>query len=383
MPKYKKQRLGFVWEQFGPYHMDRCEAVSKHLGDAFEVIGLEIAGSSRTYEWEQTGSGENFTKETLFPGRIFEETWFWPRLVRLVGHCIKGRIKHLFLCHYERPEIFLLALLMRLLGRRVYVMQASKFDDKQRFLLRELGKRVLYIPYHGAIVGSDRTRSYLRFLGFRDDRLFPGYDTVSVDRIRRLAGAPPAPAGMPYPRRHFTIIARLVAKKNIPMAIAAYEIHRDEAGADVRDLHICGSGELEGELRLDVERRGLEGVKFLGFLQAEGVARLLGTTLALILPSTEEQWGLVINEALAMGVPILCSDRVGARDSLVRVGVNGYVFEPDNVQGLARLMGQIAGDETQWRAFAEAALSFAEKGDATHFAKAVAEMVGAKSAPGG
>ncbi len=363
--------------------MDRCEAVGRHLGDAFEVIGLEIAGSSRTYEWEQTGSGENFTKETLFPGRDFEDTRFWPRLVRLAGHGLRGGIKHLFLCHYERPEIFLLALLMRLSGRRVYVMQASKFDDKQRFVLRELGKRVLYIPYHGAIVGSDRTRSYLRFLGFRDDRLFPGYDTVSVDRIRRLAGAPPAPAGMPYRQRHFTIVARLVAKKNIPMAIAAYEIYRDEAGADVRELHICGSGELEGELRLDIERRGLGGVKFLGFLQADGVARLLGTTLALILPSTEEQWGLVINEALAMGVPILCSDRVGARDSLVRAGVNGYVFEPDNAPGLASLMGQIAGDETQWRAFAEAALSFAKKGDASHFAEAVAEMVGAKSSHGG
>ena len=84
-----------------------------------------------------------------------------------------------------------------------------------------------------------------------------------------------------------------------------------------------------------------------------------------------------------MGVPILCSDRVGARDSLVRAGVNGYVFEPDNVQGLARLMGQLGSDETQWRAFAEAALSFAEKGDATRFAEAVAELVGAKSAPGG
>lgn len=383
MPKYKKQRLGFVWEQFGPYHMDRCEAVGRHLGDAYEVIGLEIASASHTYEWEQTGSGENFTKETLFPGRIFEDTRFWPRLVRLAGQCLKGRIKHLFLCHYERPEIFLLALLMRLSGRRVYVMQASKFDDKQRFLPRELGKRVLYIPYHGAIVGSDRTRSYLRFLGFRDDRLFPGYDTVSVDRIRRLAGAPPAPGGVPYRQRHFTIVARLVAKKNISLAIAAYEIYRDKAGADARELHICGSGELEGDLRLNVERRGLEGVKFLGFLQAEGVARLLSTTLALILPSTEEQWGLVINESLAMGVPILCSDQVGARDSLVRVGVNGYVFEPDNAQGLARLMGQMAGDETLWRAFAEAALSFAEKGDATNFAKAVAEMVGAKSATGG
>ncbi len=363
--------------------MDRCEAVGRHLGDAFEVIGLEIASASRTYEWEQTGSGDNFKKETLFPDREFEDTRFWPRLVQLVGHCIKGRIKHLFLCHYERPEIFLLALLMRLSGRRVYVMQASKFDDKQRFLLRELAKRVLYVPYNGAIVGSDRTRSYLRFLGFRDDRLFPGYDTISVDRIRRLAGAPPAPGGMPYHQRHFTIIARLVAKKNISLAIAAYEIYGDKAGADARELHICGSGELEGELRLDVERRGLEGVKFLGFLQADGVARLLGTTLALILPSTEEQWGLVINEALAMGVPILCSDQVGARDLLVRACVNGYVFEPDNAPGLAGLMGQIAGDETRWRAFAEAALSFAEKGDTTHFAKAVAEMVGAKSASGG
>ncbi|HEY4443168.1 MAG TPA: glycosyltransferase, partial [Steroidobacteraceae bacterium] len=98
--------------------------------------------------------------------------------------------------------------------------------------------------------------------------------------------------------------------------------------------------------------------------------------LALILPSIEEQWGLVVNEALAMGVPILCSDNVGARDSLVRTSVNGYVFESDNAEGLAQLMTRMATDEHEWRRLAVAAGEFAYKGDVCQFVSAVANALG-------
>jgi glycosyltransferase involved in cell wall biosynthesis len=166
-----------------------------------------------------------------------------------------------------------------------------------------------------------------------------------------------------------------VPKKNLFLAIEAYEHYRQEAGAAARALHLCGTGELEEELKADVAKRGLSGVHFRGFLDAAGVAKELGSTLALILPSIEEQWGLVVNEALAMGVPVLCSDNVGARDSLVRSAVNGYVFEPDNAQGLACLMTRLATDELEWRRMAEAATVFSHKGDACQFASAVEKVL--------
>jgi len=166
-----------------------------------------------------------------------------------------------------------------------------------------------------------------------------------------------------------------VPKKNLFMTIEAYEQYQRAAGPAARPLHLCGTGELEAELMADVAARGLTGVRFRGFLDAAGVATELGSTLALILASTEEQWGLVVNEALAMGVPILCSDNVGARDSLVRSAVNGYVFEPDNAQGLASFMTRLATDEAEWRRMAEAAITFSHKGDASQFASAVGKVL--------
>jgi glycosyltransferase involved in cell wall biosynthesis len=144
---------------------------------------------------------------------------------------------------------------------------------------------------------------------------------------------------------------------------------------------ICGSGPLESDLK---ERaRGCDGIHFLGFLQEDGVARALASSLALILPSVEEQWGLVVNEALAMGVPVLVSDNAGARDVLVRTAVNGYVFEPDNAAGLAQLMLRLAADEIEWRRLSEGAVAAAPAGDVARFVEGVVELTGIGKTPTG
>lgn len=372
----KKENVILIWAQFGPYHMDRCETLSRHLGDNARVIGLEIAADSDTYAWEKTGNGISFDKHTLFPNLIFERTTFPARFFQIFKFCRRMGANHVFISTFSPAEYFLTALFLRFIGCRVYAMTDSKFDDKQRFPLRELIKTIFYTPYHGVLVSGTRTKNYMHFMRFPNEKIFLGSDTVSIDRVRILANSPPAPNGVSHGERHFTIICRLVPKKNVAMAIAAYETYRLLAGVSARDLHICGSGELEDHLKSDVAKRGLSGVRFNGFLSAAGIARILATSLALILPSTEEQWGLVVNEAVAMGVPILCSDNVGARDSLVRTGVNGYVFEPDNADGLAYLMHRLATDEAEWRRFAEASCRIAAEADVSRFAEGVARAIG-------
>ncbi len=368
------RRIVFVWGQFGPYHMDRCEAVAAALGDIGEVVGIEVAGASDFYAWTETGGGRRFRKQTLFPGWSYNATSWWQRFIRLARACLASRARHVFMCHVGDVEYFLAALVLRLAGRRLYVMTESKFDDLPRRAWREFAKKLFYLPYSGALVGGARTRAYMEFLGFSSDTIAEGYDTLSVARIRAHAGVPPAPDGTPFAERHFTAIARFVAKKNLAALIAAYARYREVAGAAARPLVLCGSGPLEGELRAAAS--ATEGVRFAGFLQEEGVAKTLATTLASILPSVEEQWGLVVNEALAMGVPALVTDQVGARDSLVRAAVNGYVFEPDNVEGLARLMQRLAADEAEWRRLAGNTARFVALGDAPRFGDGVRRLTG-------
>ncbi|WP_415427301.1 glycosyltransferase, partial [Staphylococcus borealis] len=103
------------------------------------------------------------------------------------------------------------------------------------------------------------------------------------------------------------------------------------------------------------------------FVQTEEVCRTLATSLALILPSTEEQFGQVIPEALSMGVPVLVSDNCGARDHLVKTWINGFVFEPSNAEGLAFLMRLLSSSESTWTEMAKAAADSASLGDVGDF----------------
>ena len=376
-----KPRIVFMWDNFGPYHVDRVAAARIALAATHQVIGLEIASNTAIYGWDSPSADG---RVTLFPGASYEKIPLLRRSWALLRACARLKAEHYFFCHYERFEVLVAALWMRLRGHQVTAMFDSKFDDKQRYMLREWLKSLFLLPYRHALVGSARSREYFVFLGFRREDVHLGYDTVSLERIRSLSRTATAAAVVPYHQRHFIIVARFVAKKNLGMALDAYRQYRALAGAAARELHLCGSGELEADLRKLVEDREIGGVVFRGFLQSPDIAKALAASLTLILPSSEEQWGLVVNEAIAVGVPILCSDNVGARDLLVRSAIDGYLFEPDNPEGLARMMDRIGRSETEWRQLSEGTARFAPFAGTEMFTQSVARIVGlAQTGPAG
>jgi glycosyltransferase involved in cell wall biosynthesis len=371
MKKIAMIPTAFVWNNFGPYHADRLERLGSWFAGEKLIVGIEIAGSVGMYSWASPPSATGTKHVTLFPNRVFERV---PRVrifSSLLSTLLRVGARDVFLCHYERVEIFAVAMCLRALGRRVYLMIDSKFDDKIRTLRRELIKSVFFLPYNGGLVSGRRSANYLKFFGFKASRIFAGYDTVSIERLRQLATTAMAAGPITFQTRHFVIVARLVPNKNVGMAIRAYARYCSQAGEVTRELHIYGVGPLEDDLRKLANELNLAGVKFFGFVQNPSLAPALSAALALILPSSAEQWGLVINEALALGIPILCSDNVGARDTLVRVGVNGYVFEPDNEQGLGHLMLRLSTDRLEWQRLSAGATVIAPQGDVDSFCKGV------------
>jgi L-malate glycosyltransferase len=343
------------------------------------VYGVEIATYDANYEWRGSVATNRFIKVILFPNSVRQKIGNLRCYLRIVATCLRLRSSYLFFCNFNHPAVFAAALTMRLLGRRMIVMNDSKFDDKRRYLLKELAKSVFYAPYNAGIAAGHRSKSYLSFLGFSEDRLALGYDTISVERFRALAGCDPAPGGVPQAERHFTIVARFIPKKNLRLALEAYAIYVAQHPGTPRQLHFCGSGELEPALREQAARLGLDGVRFRGYQPEQEIARILGSSLALILPSIEEQHGLVINEAVAMGVPLLVSDNCGARDLLVRAGINGYHFEPDNATGLAYFMNLLDRDADEWARLARGNRQFEAMADIRQFATAVDAVINSLS----
>lgn len=333
------------------------------------VLGVEKRSSSAIYSW-RPANGELFTKTTLF-----DKQANWLRTgIKLAKISIVSRASHVFLCHYNELGVQLAAILIRLARKRVYLLLDSKFDDRPRSVWREALKAVWILPYCGAIVGSKRSRQYLQFMGLSDAKIENYYDAISVERIRRSAGVLPAPLGTDFDERHFTIIARLVPKKNLFAAVDAYALYASRIN-DPRRLRIFGDGELDQELRDHIQELGLsESIALEGFQQTEDISRALGTTLVLLHFSSEEQFGIAIIEALAMGVPVIVSENCGARDEFVRSGVNGFVVEPDNIEGIAFFLAKMSSDRSLWERFSAATTAFAEKADAVSFARSVKRL---------
>jgi L-malate glycosyltransferase len=367
------KKLAFVWENFGPMHLDRIAAVAAESGEQTETIGIELFSGAGTYGWARQ---ESFAQRivTLFEGSADKpppgRTMAW----RLVRTCMRERVTTVFLCGHGLRGIFLSAICLRLLGRRVVAMNDSKFDDKPRSAIKELVKSLYYAPYSAALAAGRRSAEYFRFLGFRKRTVEIHYDNISIANVRAAAGADDKrPA---FSERPFLCVARYVEKKNHAVLLRAYAQLSAEIRAR-RALILCGSGPLESALRTQAEQLGIASqVVFTGWEDRQSIARRYRDSLCLILPSTEEQFGIVVLEALAMGLPVLVSDNVGARDLHVQSTVNGFFFEPDNVDAIAWYMRTLAEDEHAWQQLSQRALDGADRGDVAQFVRSVARLAG-------
>jgi glycosyltransferase involved in cell wall biosynthesis len=172
---------------------------------------------------------------------------------------------------------------------------------------------------------------------------------------------------------------RFVERKNLGRLIQAYAKYAEsfhQGGVEnIWPLVLLGDGELRGELEALCGELGLiiagghshggaeraEGehlklnsyklktptvgglVVFAGFRQIEELPAFYAGAGAFVHSALEEPWGLVINEAMASGLPVLSSRNVGAAEELVVDGKTGYLFDPRNIEEMANAMSKVTG----------------------------------------
>jgi glycosyltransferase involved in cell wall biosynthesis len=151
-----------------------------------------------------------------------------------------------------------------------------------------------------------------------------------------------------YPPLLLLYVGSLIPRKNVAVLLQALRMLRSEEVG----LFVVGSGPQEQELRAFCKQNGLSGrVFFEGFRQQWELPRYYALADALVLPSLREVWGLVLNEALAAGLYVLSSTKVGAAYDLLQTGWNGELFEPNSPEQLShsiqRLVEQL--DEIRQR----------------------------------
>lgn len=226
-------------------------------------------------------------------------------------------------------------------GIPAILMSESKWDDEKRQWWKEEIKSWLYVrKYAAALVGGKLHRDYLIRLGFPRDRIFFGYDVVNNDYFALGAEAAKQNPTLVRQRQpkipnkpYFIVLTRLIQRKNVCRLVESFAAYRQEVGEDAWDLVICGSGAEETNLRTLILNKKLNNsIHLPGFISYQNIIDWYGLANAFIHPAWQEQWGLVVNEACAAGLPILCSRTVGACHELVRDGDNGFLFNPESTE---------------------------------------------------
>lgn len=367
-------RVAIAFDNFGPYHVARIKAAATYV----DVLAVEVHASSDEYAWvsPERPHGLQYTN-FLGNGRARSD---WARLISAYEQKVAPwRPDAIALPGWSSAAA--LAGLWWSLKRRVpaILMSETNAMDAPRHFVGEFVKRRLIGLFRAALCGGSLARSYALGLGLAEECVFLGYDVVDNAYFEQRAAA--AREGLRLPPgveagslgRYFLACARFVPKKNLLRLLKAYSRYRAIVRDEPWPLVLVGDGPLRAEIERERSALGLEASVLLpGFVQYDGLPLFLGGAGAFVIASTTEQWGLVTNEAMAAGLPVIVSNRCGCAVDLVEEGRNGHTFDPLDTERLATLLAKVSGPECDRASMGQASREIIARWSPDTFGKGMA-----------
>jgi glycosyltransferase involved in cell wall biosynthesis len=386
----------------------------QRLFGADRAHAIEIANQTGDYAWIRTASGMNV--HTLCRNAVAERTGFASVFIKTRRKLAELQIEACFLPSYSPKQSLAAVLAAKSLRIKAVMMNESHAGTARASGVAAVVKRRLIGLFDAALVGGTPHKRYFASMGMPAERIFTGYDAVDNEYFIRKAQEIRCQWSVvrgqyDLPEHYFLSLGRFVAKKNLATLIRAYalflESHLPSPISDLQIPHLVmvGSGEEEPALRSlctelqlpiydhakgDHRPRTTDhrpqttdhaarsafrnpqsairnpGVHFYGFRQIDENPVFYASADAFILPSLYEEWGLVVNEAMASGLPVAVSETAGCAEDLLETGCpagaspedrmrieqsglalrvrqNGFLFDPRSAEELSRTLLVLEG----------------------------------------
>jgi glycosyltransferase involved in cell wall biosynthesis len=221
-------------------------------------------------------------------------------------------------------------------NKAVVIFDDSRKEDVKRSFLVDAVKKIIYSHVDAVFCPAEDWLDTYRYWGFGKEAVFYGVDVVDNAFWRENVSRPSE-----LPEKYFLTAGRQIKRKNFQAVIEAFiEIKKDDKYPDIT-LLLTGGGEEHASLEDAVPEKYKSSIYFYPFQNQSSLRTAYQHAHAFILPSISDQWGLVMNEAMASGAPVIVSRQCGCAKSLVADGKNGFVFSPENTSELAACMEKI------------------------------------------
>jgi len=341
-----KRRVVLLTEIISPYRIPLFNALARRPEVSLHVIFLAETDPTLR-QWEVYKHEIEFSYEVLpsWRRRIGRHNLL---LNRRVNAALRKAEPEIIVCGgYNYPASWQALVWARVHQVPFLLWSESNLQDlRPRSFLIEFLKREFLQACSGFAVPGKSARAYLRALHVADDRIFTAPNAVGNDFFSGKAACArqnwaSCRRKLNLPERYFLFAGRLVPEKGVFDLLAAYAKLEPQLREQM-GLVLAGDGPVRRQLEEEARSISPGKVCFTGFLQREDLAKCYALGEMLILPTHTDTWGLVVNEAMACGLPVILSEMAGCGPDLVKVGWNGFLIPVADTGRLATVMQSIA-----------------------------------------
>jgi glycosyltransferase involved in cell wall biosynthesis len=292
-----KQNLLIVWDRIGDYHAARFTALENEYGKGLVFIA-DIGGADALYKWQNPLKAR--AEYHSLSEKPVEESDAGNRIRNFKKMVRENNISVVGIAGYGRTEYRQMMHWCRLKGIRIILFAESWYPGRMDFL------KGLYLNLlcQGFLVSGIRARDHFKQrLGIPGSKIRLPYSVVDNAHFGSVKPD--------FSNRKLLCLARFSPEKNLAKLILAFE--KSGIAGHGWTLELVGGGPQKQELLSNKT----EGVHFRDWVSYAELPALYASASAFVLPSSFEPWGLVVNEAMAAGLPVLVSEECGCTPDLV------------------------------------------------------------------
>jgi glycosyltransferase involved in cell wall biosynthesis len=357
-----KGKLAVVTDLMAPYRVPLFNALADKLGSRLHVFFMAEKADNRLW---QSAAPETRFEHTIVQGTDLSPKWssgfnhFWnPGMFRELSRFSPDVV---VIGGYHHPTSYAALAFARAKRRKLVLWsESTAMDARPSSHVRAAVKQWFLNRCDGFLVPGTASRDYLLSLGVNPKVIYRSQNSIDVERFERLS----APFRTPEARREFRelhqlpaflmlFVGRLSAEKGFPLVVDL-AARLQKKGHDV-GIVVVGDGDRRDEYLRASADLAVGSALFVGFVQQPQLPLYYAQADVLLLPSRSEPWGLVLNEGMACGLPVMCSPNVGAAYDLITSGETGFVF--DHIDDYERAIELLISDEAKREEMSTAAVA--------------------------
>jgi glycosyltransferase involved in cell wall biosynthesis len=282
-----------------------------------------------------------------------ELSFWWPWTFGLRARLRRGRFDALWVHGYAHRGCLAGIAAAKSLNIPVLLRGESNLlsetDDALKLGVKRIAMPALLRTIDGALAIGRLNRDYYLHYGIDASRIFPMPYAVDNEFFRTAAlrarpnrEALRAELGLKSQRPVILFASKMQPHKRAGDLLEAYaRLSPDNEANSAAYLIFAGDGEERIALECRARELKCDSIRFVGFRNQSELPAFYDLCDVFVLPSEHEPWGLVVNEAMNAGKPVIVSDRVGAGTDLVEEGINGFIYSVGDVAALAGHLHQL------------------------------------------